>query len=240
MKAVSNHFITTHSHLRILALLISLLLVSANLMAQQDDSETQFGFVGGVGYGSLRYYRSADSTKAETEVTKLVGLNMEIPIPLASDNLSFYGEFAFIQFSSTAYTPHYVHPGSTNPETDYSELYRTFSPLTMQFTTQLKYVLSLRSFRPYFIAGVYNSILLSATNSMETIIHNNSDTIVTRDVAVPKRSVHGIAVLAGAGLEYKWISLEMRYDPGFNFTRQTYYSIYHPALYGLLKLKMFR
>lgn len=212
---------------------------SGPVKAGDEGSEALYGVIAGAGFGSLRYFRYGDSVKADTRPVKLFGVTLESPIKRAGENFWFGAELSLSQFKSEAYNPHYVPSASVDPETDYLELYKTFSPLNMHLMAVIKYTITTNRLRPYVYAGINNSFLLAAENFMEIIHHDTTAVNTTYDMAVPKRTIYGLSVIGGIGLEYKWIALEGRFDSGHNYTSQLYYTIYHPAIYALLRVKMY-
>lgn len=203
------------------------------------NSGIGFGAFGGMGFGSLRYFRNADSLKADTEPEKYAGLFVEIPVSKAGEHLFADIELAFSQFKSVIYNPHYVDPASSG--NSYSELTKEFSPSLLNVSAFLKYDITLRDFHPYAFVGINNNIVLTGTNRTTEVIHwNDTSTTVYRD-AVNDPASYGMCVITGIGIEYKWISLEGRYQSGRSYSQYTDdVSVFRPVLFALLRIKIHR
>lgn len=210
-----------------------------NLRRQAGNSNVSFGAFGGFGFGSLRYFREADSLKADTDPEKYAGLLMEFPITTAGEHLYADAEIALSQFKSVIYNPHYVEPSSSG--NSYSELTKEFSPTMLNIAVYLKYNITLRDFHPYAFVGINNNIILSGVNKTTEVIHwNDTSATVYRD-AVDKPASYGMCVITGVGIEYKWFALEGRYQSGRSYSQYTdAVSVFRPALFALLRVKMFR
>lgn len=210
-----------------------------NFRSQAGNSNVSFGAFGGFGFGSLRYFRDADSLKADTDPEKYAGLLMEFPITTAGEHLYADVEVALSQYKSVIYNPHYVDPSSSG--SSYSELTKEFSPTMLNIAVYLKYNITMRDFHPYAFVGINNNIILSGVNKTTEIIHwNDTSATVYRD-AVDKPASYGMCVITGVGIEYKWFALEGRYQSGRSYSQYTdAVSVFRPALFALLRVKMFR
>lgn len=211
-----------------------------NLNRIQDiNSNISFGAFGGMGFGSLRYFRNADSLKAKTEPEKYGGLLVEFPVSKAGEHLFADVELAVSQFKSVIYNPHYVDPASSG--NSYSELTKEFSPTMLNVAAFLKYDITLRDFHPYAFVGINNNIILSGVNRTTEVIHwNDTSTTVYRD-AIDEPASYGMCVITGLGIEYKWIALEGRYQSGRSYSQYTGdVSVFRPVIFALLCVKMYK
>ena len=211
-----------------------------NLNRIQDiNSNLSLGAFGGLGFGSLRYFRNADSLKADTEPEKYGGLLLEFPISKAGDHLFANVELAVSQFKSVIYNPHYVDPASSG--NSYSELTKEFSPTMLNVAAFLKYDITLRDFHTYAFVGINNNIILSGVNRTTEVIHwNDTSTTVYRD-AIDDPASYGMCVITGLGIEYEWIALEGRYQSGRSYSQYTGdVSVFRPVIFALLRVKMYR
>ena len=207
---------------------------------QSSQSDITYGIIGGLGYGSLRYFKKNDSVKAQTKPERYIGLMAEFPIRKVNEHLFADIELALSQFNSHAYNPHVFNP-EEDTEGTYRELLRDFSPYNLNIALMLKYNITLTDFHPYAFVGINNNIVLSSTNNMTQIVHyqNTTDTVYLK--AIDNLAVYGMSVVSGVGIEYKWFSLEARYQSGRNYNvYDDVQNVFRPVLYGLLRIKMFR
>jgi len=220
-----------------LIMVLLCLFISHKLSAQEENQKSILGMAVGMGYGKLRSNDLTDETfRFKPSYTKYAGFTLEIPIPKLEKKATFYNEMSFSQFEATSST-HFADTASGFPGRDYYDYKQTFAPNLISIANMFRFCFTNGDFKYYVSAGIYNSFVISPVNR-KTIDHTvNGVVSTTQGDAVPKYAVHGLMIIAGTGITYKYIGLEIRFDPGRNYTNQIDYSVYSPTLSAMLQVR---
>ncbi len=190
-----------------------------------------------AGYGKLKYNFETNTVyKFDYEFTKGGGVSLEIPLITLDERFSVYNELGFSQFKATAKV-HYSDTAGGDPANNYYDIDIKFSPNTVTLSNIIRYTLTPGSFKYYIGLGIYNSFVVSSTN-IKTTYHVRKgvpETIV--DEAVPDPSVHGLMLIGATGFTYRNIGLEIRLDPGRNYTNKLDYAVFMPSVSALLHVR---
>ncbi|MBK7031380.1 MAG: hypothetical protein IPH45_20280 [Bacteroidales bacterium] len=193
-----------------------------------ESNKNVFGMMVGIGYGKLRSNDLNDPEfNFKPSYTKYAGVTLDVPIPALEKRGYFFSELSFSQYTANSF----VHlPDTTlgHPERDFYEITQKFAPNTLTLVNTFRYCFVNRDFKYYVSAGISNSFLISPENKKTTVNFRNGETKSEVESFIPDYAVHGIMLIVGTGITYKYIGLELRYDPGRNYTRKVDYSIHQP------------
>jgi hypothetical protein len=223
----------------IITFLLTGLLVQNVLVAQEEEEphKTVLGMMAGMGYGQLR---SNDETDKEFNFspayTKYAGVTLDVPIPKLEKKGSFYNEFTFSQFEANSLY-HFSDSTQGFPERDYYEVTQRFSPNILTLAHTFRYCFTKSDFKYYVSVGFYNSFVLGPVNRKITTHMVNGVASSNREDMISDPAVHGLMLLLGTGIAYRYFGLELRFDPGRNFTKKVDYSVYNPTIAAILHLR---
>jgi len=205
---------------------------------QADDGGKQIlGMYIQVSMGKLRYnYEEKSLYIFDQEYTKGGGVSLEIPLISLSERFSVFNELGFSQFKATT-ERHYSDTTGGDPEHNYYDISMVFSPNMLTISNTMRYVLTPGDFRYFVSLGIYNSFVVSSTNTKETFHTLKGQQDKYTENAVPDPAVHGLMLLASTGFTYRNIGLELRFDPGRNYTNKLNYAVYMPAFSALLHVR---
>ncbi len=208
---------------------------SATPSAKADDgSGNILGMFIMAAYGTLRYnvYDKGLYTMNESLV-KGGGVNYEIPLEFWGSKFSVYNELGFSLFKSVT-SQHYGDTVGGDPIHNYYDVNATFAPNLVFLTNMLRYTFTPGEFKYYASVGITCSFVVSSTNTKETLHITGSDTKRYMDEFIPDPTVFGITVPVSTGFSYRNVGLEIRFDPGRNFSSRPNYAVYMPSFYALL------
>jgi len=205
---------------------------------QADEGSKQIlGMYIQVSMGKLRYnYEEKSLYTFDQEYTKGGGVSLEIPLISLSERFSVFNELGFSQFKATT-ERHYSDTTGGDPEHNYYDIFMVFSPNMLTISNTMRYVLTPGDFRYFVALGIYNSFVVSSTNTKETIHTLKGKQDKYTENAVPDPAIHGLMLLASTGFTYRNIGLELRFDPGRNYTNKLNYAVYMPAFSALLHVR---
>jgi hypothetical protein len=191
-----------------------------------------------AGIGKLRYnVEGTPLYKFDYEYIKGGGINYEIPLLSLNERFSVYNELGFSVFNAKTSVHTIDTVGGADPATNYYDINLTFSPNTVTLVNTVKYTLTPNAFKYYVSLGIYNSFVVSSTNTRETYHYTNGEPLITKDLAVPDPTVYGLMLLISTGFSYKNIGFELRFDPGRNYSSKLNYAVYMPSFNALLHVR---
>ena len=198
--------------------------------AEGEENAAIFGMTVGIGYGQLKSNDASDKEFVfKPSFTKIMGFTLDIPIPKLEKKGIFYNELTLSQFESNS-SVHFADSSLQQPERDYYDITQKFSPNILSLTTMFRYCFVNNDFKYYASAGIYNSFVISPANRKYTFHTLNGVETEKVEQAVPDMSTHGLMLLIGTGISYKYAGLEIRFDPGRNYTNKVDYSVYNPTV----------
>lgn len=210
---------------------------SSHFLGAGDDAKGVFGMMIGSGYGKLRSNDLSDEEfNYKPSWSKMAGFTLDIPIPSMEKKGYFFSELAFSQYEAGSFV-HLPDSSLGFPERDYFEVTQKFAPNTLTLLNTFKYCFANNDFKYYVSAGITNSFIISPVNKKTTLHVKNGETTTETESAIPDYAVHGLMLIVGTGISYKYIGLELRYDPGRNYTRKVDYSIHQPSLSAHLHIR---
>jgi len=162
------------------------------------------------------------------------GFTLEVPIPKLEKKGTLYNEITVSLFDANSSVR---FSDSLNGSVGYYEVNQKFAPNLISITTMFRYCFANGVFKYYVSAGIYNSFVISPANARTTVHSQNGNTQTTEEDAVPQHSIHGLMLIVGTGISYKYAGLEIRYDPGRNYTRKVDYSVYNSTISLLLHVR---
>ena len=222
---------------RLFLICIILTIFNFPLKAQEDSKPSIMGMVVGVGYGKLKNNDATDKEFVfKPSYTKLAGFTLEIPIPKLEKRATLYNEISFSQFEANA-SVHLPDSSQGFPARDYYDVTQKFAPNLLSITNMFRYCFTNNTFKYYVSAGIYNSFVISPVNRKITIHTQNGTANTTVEESVPDYATHGLMLIIGTGFYYKYAGIEIRYDPGRNYTKQVDYSVYNPTIYAVLNVR---
>ncbi len=209
---------------------------NSELPAAKADNENGniLGMFIMAAYGKLRYnvYDKGLYTMDES-VVKGGGVNYEIPLEFWGGKFSVYNELGFSLFKSVT-SQHYGDTVGGDPIHNYYDLNATFAPNMVSLANMLRYTFTPGEFKYYASVGITCSFVISSTNTKETL-HTTVDSMKRyTDEFIPEPAVFGITVPVSTGFSYRNFGLEIRFDPGRNFSSRPNYAVYMPTFYALL------
>lgn len=219
----------------IFLLLIFSFIGNARLYAQ---SSAILGMTGGMGITRLRYNSYDESLyNFKQTASNYFGVSLEFPVPKTENRGTFYNELAFFRFKSSA-SLHTADSVNGNPENSYYDVNLEFEPNIITLAHMFRYSFTPGNFRYFVSAGIYNNFVISAVNR-KTTVHtlNGVSAEPYHEDAVTDFAVHGLMITAGTGFIYKNIGLEIRFDPGRNFTKLYDCSVYSMTFSALLHVR---
>jgi hypothetical protein len=227
-SSMFSHYLTW-GRVRLLISFLLLLAYPFSGNAQDDSKHAVYGFVGGLGYGTLKNNDVQDSTFAfKPSYTKQVGMSLEVPIPLLEKKGTLYNELTLSQLEAN----------SSFQIPDSLTINQTFVPYLLSVTNMFRYCFTKGELKYYVGVGIYNSFVVTSKNLKTTIKYKNGVPLTTESEVIPDHAVHGIMLLLSTGIAYKYGGLEIRYDPGRNYTKQIDYSVYMPTISVVLNLRI--
>jgi len=196
---------------------------------RDSDSKNIFGMYITLGMGKLRYNISGSPQYTfDYEYIKGGGISLEIPLPSLNERFSVYNELSFSTFEANSKL-HYNDTSVGNTGNNYYDIDLTFSPNTVTLSNIIRYTLTPGEFKYYVALGIYNSFVVSSTNFKKTVHYVNGETSTYNEQAFPDQNVHGLMLLACTGFSYRNIGLEIRFDPGHNYSGKLNYAVYMPS-----------
>jgi hypothetical protein len=222
----------------ILVLLFLLFLLNPRpVKSQEERNPAILGLAAGVGYGKLKSNDVSDPQFVfKPTTTKLAGFTLELPIPKLEEKGTFYSELSFSQFDANSFV-HLSDSSHGFPDRDFYEVTQKFSPNIITVTNMFRYCFTKSNFKYFVSAGIYNSFILSPVNRKMTVHTVDGEANTTVEDAIPDHSVHGLMLIVGTGISYKYAGLEIRYDPGRNYTKKVDYSVYSPNVSVVLNVR---
>lgn len=195
------------------------------------------GMTGGMGITQLKYNSYDKSMYSFKQAySSYSGISLDFPMHKIEDKGSFYNELTFFRFKTTAST-HVTDSAAGDPADNYFDNHLEFAPNIVSLAHMFRYTFTPGNFKYFVSAGIYNNFVISS-NNRKTIVHTrNGVPDTTYEDAIPSFAVHGLMITAGTGFLYKNIGLEVRFDPGRNFTRLYDYSIYATTFSVLLHVR---
>jgi hypothetical protein len=198
--------------------------------AENDENSAIYGITVGLGYGKLKTNDAADNEfDFKPSYAKIIGFTLELPIPKLEKKGVFYNELTLSQFESNS-SVHIPDTSLHQPERDYYDISQKFAPNIVSLTTMFRYCFVNNDFKYYVSAGIYNSFVISPANRKYTFHTLNGVETENVEPAVPDLSTHGLMLIIGTGISYKYAGLEFRFDPGRNYTNKVDYSVYNPTV----------
>lgn len=218
------------------ALLVLLCGITAPQLATAQ-SNAILGMTGGMGITQLRYNSYDQSLyKFKQCWSSSSGISLDFPMHKIEDRGSFYNELVFFRFNTTA-SSHTIDSTTGNPTNSYYDNSLEFAPNMVTLANMFRYTFTPGNFKYFVSAGIYNNFVISA-NNRKTIVHTvNGVPETTTEDAIPDLAIHGLMITAGTGFIYKNIGLEIRFDPGRNFSRLYDYSVYAMTFSALLHVR---
>jgi hypothetical protein len=213
--------------------------LSSAFSAQSDDNEHKniLGMYIQAGYGKLRFnFNDEKQYSFDYVPTKGGGISLEIPLKVMEGRFSVYNELGFSIFKAhTAFR--LQDTASGDPVNNYFDYTITYAPNIISLSNIARYSLTPNEFQFYVAVGISNSFVISPTNIKESIHTLNGEVKTTTEDAVPSPAVHGLSILTATGFSYRNIGLEIRFDPGRNYSNKLNYAVYMPTFYALLHVR---
>ena len=226
----------TRNRINLLILLFSL---CPGLCRAQAEKPSVFGMEAGIGYGKLR---SNDLEDKEFNFTpsyiKSAGFTLEMAIPKLEKRGTFFNELSFSQFEAGSFV-RIPDTSLGRPDRDYIDVTQKFSPNLFTVSNMFRYCFTNSDFRYYVSIGIYNSFVISPVNRKIIQKNQNGTVNTTEEKVIPDYATHGLMLLLGTGISYKYIGLELRYDPGRNYTRKIDYSIHIPTITAIVHIRFY-
>jgi hypothetical protein len=220
----------------ILFLIFILFFSFYNLPAQ--DTRTVFGISAGLGYGRLRN-EDAQSIdfNFKTSYTQYGSFTLEVPMQKMEQKGSLQNELTFMHFDAVS---HQIKPDSSLgfPGRDYYEINQHFSPYLISVTNMFRYCFTKTEFKYYLSLGIYNSFIVSTLNEKKVGHFLDGQSETTTEQVINDYARHGIMLVAGTGITYKYAGIEFRFDPGRNYTRKVTTSVYMPTIMVMLHVRL--
>lgn len=220
-------------------LLILLIILCPVFVRAQAEKSSIFGMEAGIGYGKLRSNDLKDKEFNFTpSYTKSAGFTLELAIPNLEKRGTLFNELSFSQFEANSFV-RIPDTSLGRPDRDYIDVTQKFSPNLFTVSNMFRYCFTNSDFKYYVSIGIYNSFVISPVNR-KTIQKNQNGTLKTNEEKViPDYATHGLMLLLGTGISYKYIGFELRYDPGRNYTRKIDYSIHIPTITAIIHVRFY-
>jgi len=181
------------------------------------ESNSVIGLEVSLGYGKLRYVFDNKSVyDFKPSLTKTGGVSIDFPLEVMEGKITVYNELTFSQFEAIAEQ----HIVDTN-QYGFAEKFDSklnFTPNILSLAHIVRYNFTPNEFKYFIGVGIYNSFVVSAINTKQTLITTSAGEHTSYEKAIPDPATHGLMLLATTGFTFRNIGFEIRYDPSRNYT----------------------
>lgn len=186
-----------------------------------------YGITAGLGTGAMRInYDNNRVFTYDQSTFKSIGPFIEFPLEVLDGNWSIYNELTYNTFTARG-SSHAVDT-SGGKTTTYDSVF-LFEPSLITLTHLIKYNLTPNNFKYFIGVGFYNSFMFSAGNSLKIIKKSEGSETISYQKAVDNAAIHGLMLILSTGFTYRNIGLEVRFDPGRNYSRAVFTGLYAPV-----------
>lgn len=190
-------------------------------------TDYRFGISAAIGAGNLYFFKNNGSDvfyKPGLDIPLRAGVYMEVVPGRFRGRIKFQNHLGFDWYKSSGTKSYTQAPLQITDNF-------VFSPLSLILTNNLKFCLPKKQLTYYATAGMTNSFIVAARNSL---ISESTLGQTTRqkeiDFVSHLRRYH-LYYMLGVGMEYKSYSFEFRFDPAKELSSNVDRDIFHRALF---------
>ena len=141
-----------------------------------------------------------------------VAAGLDIVFPSSRKAFSIYNELGILSYNTHGETQWYVN------EDNYTDVEINLAAIELRLLNAVKYTMPSRGVKPFIYAGLVNIYGFNTGNSKTTFTHFYTTETEQTDIAITVYRRYSQALVAGIGISYRNMNLDLRYVPGNDIT----------------------